>query len=150
MNYFECIPLTLFDRITVWIIKIKRERKGSANKKEFIVSFIVLPIHLLPIHLLPIQSMCYKSSPLHSSPCFTTCLYFFVLKANRQQRHRETFPLFVLKLFFLEHGSNLEATKNLVDCPIRSLKANIAAALRCGMFNIACKCDLPFLLKVQV
>ena len=89
MNYLECIPLTLFDRITVWIIKIKRERKGSANKIKFIVSFIVLPIHLLPIHhlpihvlpihvlpihLLPIQSMFYKSSPLHSSPCFTTCL----------------------------------------------------------------------------
>ena len=85
MNYLECIPLTLFDRITVWIIKIKRERKGSANKIKFIVSFIVLPIHLLPIHvlpihllpiyLLPIQSMFYKSSPLHSSPCFTTCRY---------------------------------------------------------------------------
>ena len=102
MNYLECIPLTLFDRITVWIIKIKRERKGSANKIKFIVSFIVLPIHvlpihvlpihfyqstfynprftnppftihLLPIHLLPIQSRFYKSSPLHSSPCFTTC-----------------------------------------------------------------------------
>ena len=77
MNYLECIPLTLFDRITVWIIMIKRERKGSANKRKFIVSF-VLPIHLLPIHVLPIQSMFYKSSPLHSSPlhsspCFTTC-----------------------------------------------------------------------------
>ena len=68
MNYLECIPLTLFDRITVWIIKIKRERKGSANKIKFIVSFIVLPIHVLPVHVLPIHVLPIDLLPIHLLP----------------------------------------------------------------------------------